>query len=797
MRIDTDICYFRRPEVIEYAKQKYIHVAQIGNNITSKLRSTIESVFRVYGFTQAQANEIKKLVPQKINQIDTTWNMMQEIHDDPNGTLAKKVEDHEVKQIIENFIKLNQELDKLDPRVKRDILALEGIVRGTGIHAGGVLLCDRPIEEFAPMMASSSTAILPVCSLNMKSVDDIGLLKVDLLGSRSITVIDQAARDAGVDLEHLDLTDAKVWKAFQDGYYHAIFQMQGGGMTKLAKELKLECFDDLINLLALYRPGPLKGIVDTQAGTTMVQQYVINRHDPSQVRYEHPDLEPILKSTKGILIFQEQLMAIVQKFAGYTMGGADLWRRAVGKKDAKLLAELKDEFINGSYETVKDEAGNWVPVIDPATNQPKVKVPGCIRRGYSKELAEYLYTMMEFFAGYGFNKAHSAVYALNAYRTMYLKIYHPVEFMRAVLSSEADSLDKTTENLKECKRLGIKILPPDINKSETDFTIEEVDGIKCIRYGLSAVKMIGEGHVVKIKAQRPFNSMANFASTVPGKGFDRRHVVNLIKAGAFDQFNPNRFVLLNEYNFSIRKFKEVLRLSGTDQPPKELKVGSNEAIRYLEDTWCKEAALLWEKELLGSYVTGHPYDDLPYTKWDYIPDRAPLEYGGRIMRTNLHTTQKGEEMAFFTLETAQDMRDVVVFPKVWAQHKSKIKDNALVIVRGKKDFNRGSILADEVVSATRSARAKAKKQVAPVQMPVIDTSNDYQPAPMPMVDHGYTPVPIPVDYSEPPEPTPPPDVSSYIPGGISETDCLPPASPIRKAVDEERERQRLLLEMYG
>lgn len=704
--IDTDICYFQRHRVIDYFQQRYgsDRVSQIATYTTNKLKNVTKDVMRAYGINHTVADELTKLIPPKIGQRDTTIKMLQELESDPAGDLAQAAGLETAKQTVNNWHKFLNELRKFQPEVERDIKALEGLVRGTGVHAGGVILSPGPLTDYAAIRQGSEVAVLPVISLDMEDVDDIGMLKVDVLGSRTVTVIDQAAKMAGVNYRQLPKDDPKVWKAYQEGHNHAVFQMQGRGITDFGKRIGLSSFQELVDLLALFRPGPLEAVMDT--GNTMADQYVVNKNDPSQIAYPHPDAEPLLKKTKGIIIYQEQIMTISQKFAGYTLGGADSLRRAVGKKKHELMKSLRDEFVYGIKKRSDDGTIEYS------------QVPGCTRASYTEELGNYLFDLIQKFAGYGFNVAHSTVYAENSYRTQWLKVHFPAEFMTAVLDSEITSLEKTQANLKECKRLGLKVLPPDINRSGPNFAIELDDyGQKCIRFGLVAVKGLGEGHIAAIMAGQPYVNLADLNARVAGRALNKNHVGNLIKAGAFDRLYPgkNRYELLNEYHFIVKKFKQV--------DASVVKPKSDEA--YLLDItqWEKKVDLNWEQELLGGYITGHPLDWLPHTRWEYIPNRAKCEVGGIIKSVRKHVVSKGasagKEMCFLTLETAEDFIDVTVFSDAYTKHRNNCRERAVVIVRGKKEANNNCIVADEIVSATRFKR---KAGPAPVEMPRISVN---------------------------------------------------------------------------
>lgn len=708
--IDSDLCYDRRGEVIEYCKKKYQHVAQISTYMTMKLRAVTKDVMRAYGIHHTVADDLVKLIPLKINQKDPTIKMIEELESDLHGELATKVGPESTKKIVKDWQQFLQEICKYPLELERDIRALEGLVRGSGIHAGGVLLAPGPLEEYGVVKQGSETAVIPLISFNMEDIDEVGMLKVDLLGSRTVTVIDKAARNAGIDADKIPLDDLKTWRAYREGHNHAIFQLNGGGITEYCKQMKPEKFQELVDLVAIYRPGPLEGLMDT--GNTMAEQYIINKEDPSQITYPHPDAKPILNKSKGIVLYQEQCMQIAQKFAGYSLGGADLMRKAIGKKKAELMKSLRHEFIYGS----NNEDGS-------------VNVPGCIRNGYLEDVGKYLFDLIERFAGYGFNIAHSACYALNSYRTQYLKTHYPVEFMQAVLDSEATNLEKITKNLKECKRLGVKILPPDINKSDIGFTVEIIsDGSKAIRYGLLAVKGMGEKHIVAIKANRPFASLTEVNNKVSGRELNKNLVASLVKVGAFDNLYPemDRYEMLNEYHFTVKRFKEA--------PPGVDKPKNTEALRFDLDKWEQKINLEWEKELLGSYVSGHPLDWLPCPRLEFIPPGANCEVGGQVKSIRTHIIQngksKGQEMCFLTVETAEEFIDVTVFSEVYTKHKNNCKERKQIIVRGKKDRQRDCIIANEIVQASRSKTAKKQKEV--VLMPILpedfyDTNTPQEP----------------------------------------------------------------------
>lgn len=617
--IDVDIGHEDRDEVIEYVRQTYGNVAQIATYSILHPKGAVRDVCRVLGIPYKEADILSGIIPNKMpDQSDISLekffmplNDMAEAEERWGKNDAERI-----KGAAERFLKAAEPYPLLLPILHR----LEGSVRAVGIHAGGVLIAPSDLTNYCSLVASPGKI---VCSLDMDDVDDYGLLKVDLLGLRTVSVLHQTMTRAGVNLDKIPLDDARVYRLYQEGNTHGIFQVAGGGITQYAKQVKPARFSDLVDILALYRPGPLDAL--TESGRTIAEQYIYNRQHPDEISIPHPDLEQIYKDTWGVMIYQEQVMDICQKLAGYSLGGADTFRRIVGKKKVDEVEKLRQEFIYGSDE-----------------------VPGGLKLGYSEELLNMVFDQIKAFSGYAFNKSHSCAYAHLSYQTAYLKTYYPVEFMCSLLTNEQHNPDKTMANIAECRRMGIPILPVDVNKSSNEFVIETTpDGMKAIRYGFAGIKDIGEAVASEIIRHQPYESLDDLVKRVEGRRVHKRVMRTLILAGIFDSFDPNRYAVLNHYMFDIRKFKP----EQTECPP--------------PDSWSDEERYRLDRELFGFTISGHPAERLPNKHWEYQPLDKPFYISGIVSKINAFNDKRGREMATVILDTPFGECKVYVFASLW------------------------------------------------------------------------------------------------------------------------------------
>lgn len=664
--IDIDFCYERRDEVIRYVAEKYgeDRVAQIITFSTMAARAATRDAGRVFGLPYGQVDKIAKLIPE---QTGIT-----------------------IKEALATVPELQQEYESNE--ITRKILdtarKLEGLVRQDSIHAAGVVIGRDSLPNFLPLQKKPSTEV--VTQFDMSAVTDIGLLKMDFLGLRTLTVIDNAVkiikrtRGVELDIDNIPLDDKKTFKLLRQAESIGLFQLESSGMRQLMRELAPSNFSDIIALLALYRPGPLQ--------SQMIKDFVDCKHKRKQIKYLHPALEPVLKETYGIIVYQEQVMKIATTLANFSMGEADLLRKAISKKILQVLNDLKSKFMAGAKQN-----------------------------NVSEKVASKIWELVYHFGGYGFNKSHSAAYALISYQTAYLKAHWPVEFMAALLTSVMDNKDKVAQYVNECRRLHIEILPPDVNESFHDFTVVD----NRIRFGLSAVRNVGTGAIdaiIKAREERPFVSIFDFCRRVDTSLLNKRALESLIKAGAFDSLKVSRRYLLQVYDqatdlgqkyrndvnagqFSL--FGESQSLEAIDP---EIPVDAREELP-------KDELLAYEKEMLGLYVSDNPLLDyadklkklaVPISELKEKRDGSQVAVGGLISRLNKITTRKGEPMAFVLVEDFEGSVEVVVFPTIFKQHQELLKEDNIVIIQGKLD-----IKEDEVKIIANSVKNLAAEEAAP------------------------------------------------------------------------------------
>ena len=655
--IDVDFCFERRQEVIDYVVEKYgkDRVVQIVTFGTMAARGVIRDVGRVMDLPYAQCDAIAKMIPEELNIT------------------------------IDKALKMNPELKNLyttDEMVKKLIdmsRRLEGLPRHTSMHAAGVVISQKSVDEYVPLARASDGSI--VTQFTMTTLEELGLLKMDFLGLRTLTVIQKAVKlieknkGISLDMDHVDYNDKAVYDMLGAGKTEGVFQLESAGMTSFMKELKPESLEDVIAGISLYRPGPMD----------FIPQYIEGKNNPDSIHFLCPQLEPILSATYGCIVYQEQVMQIVRSLGGYTLGRSDLVRRAMSKKKAAVMEKERQNFVYGN-----EEEG----------------VPGCVNRGISEEIANKIYEQMMDFAKYAFNKSHAAAYAVVAYQTAYLKCHFPVEFMAALMTSVIDNPPKVADYILSCRRMGIAILPPDINKGDSTFS---VDG-GGIRYGLSAIKSIGKPVIEAIVAERnqrgDFTSLRDFIERMTGKDVNKKAIENFIKAGAFDELPGNRRQKMMVYaqilDAIVQEKKNMMagQMSLFDFMSEEEKTAYEIHMPDVEE-YPKEAKLAFEKEVLGIYISGHPLEEYE-TCWrknisavttDFMPDEESGQpkvrdgqqviVGGMITEKTIKYTKTNKVMAFLTLEDLLGTVEIVVFPRDYEKNVRLMEIDEKVFIKGR------------------------------------------------------------------------------------------------------------------
>lgn len=654
--IDVDFCYERRGEVIDYVVSKYgkDNVAQIVTFGTLAAKGVIRDVGRVLDMPYAQVDAIAKMIPKELNiTIDKALKM--------NPLLKKEYDE-------------NSQIKYLIDMSKR----LEGLPRHTSMHAAGVLISQKAVDEYVPLSRSSDGTI--TTQYIMTTLEELGLLKMDFLGLRTLTVIQDAVnlvkknKGVTINLHDIDYNDKQVLDYIGTGKTDGIFQIESAGMKSFMKELKPESLEDIIAGIALYRPGPMD----------FIPKYLKGKNDRDSITYDCPQLEPILKTTHGCIVYQEQVMQIVRDLAGYTLGRSDLLRRAMSKKKQAVMEKERKNFVYGNEEEGVD---------------------GCIKRGIDEATANKIYDEMIDFAKYAFNKSHAAAYGVVSYQTAYLKYYYPVEFMASLLTSVIDNSSKVIEYVQTCKGMGIDILPPDINQSERNFTAQG----GAIRYGLSALKSIGKAMVDQLVAERnargPFQNLQEFLERISECDLSKRIVESLIKAGALDGLEGNRRQKMMIYtsimdNISQSKKKMMAgQMSLFDIVDDELK--SDFEIKFPKvNEFSKQELLAFEKEVIGLYVSGHPLEEyqnmwkknITRTSLDFqlndedetaVADNAREIIGGIISEVTVKVTKQNSVMAFVTIEDLYGTVEVLVFPKLYEKYRQIIAEDNKVFITGR------------------------------------------------------------------------------------------------------------------
>jgi DNA polymerase-3 subunit alpha len=635
--IDSDFDPERRNEVIEYVKQKYgpKRVAQIATFGKMGAKTVLKDVGRALGISFEVLNDMTKSIPASLEDPDTGEKTL-------DVRLEDALEDADKDGKYTTGALALREYQARYPRLFEIAFRLEGIPRQSGIHAAGIIISPVDLDELVPMMRN--TEDMQATQFDMKTVAELGLIKYDYLALKTLTVIDNILtsikRHEGIDVDihNLPLDDKEVYQLLSRGQTLGVFQVESYMFKELLKAMNPTCFADITAALALGRPGPLDSGMD--------KVYISNKHGLTQKEYAHPDLEPILSTSEGIILYQEQVMRICQVLAGFTAGEADKVRKAMGKKQIALIKELGVKFMKQSLE-----------------------------RGYEERFLNELWAKMETFARYAFNVAHSAAYAMITYRTAWLKVHYPAHFMAATLTNEAnsnakDALDSLKAAVSEAKKLGMQILPPNINESELGFTVA---GPNSIRFGLTAIKGIGPKAIEAIMEARPYVSFYDFMLRVNARVCNKKVVNCLIMAGAFDSFNQNRLDLLEEYY--ANRIEKV---------PEEIKVDRTISFE-VPNEYQLTHKLEWEKSLLGMYVSGHPIEELKLPSWKEARIKGDMETAGTILKVNQIKTKKGDDMAFATIETLDGLLELIIFPKVFDEVSKKLVKGSIVRVKGKRD----------------------------------------------------------------------------------------------------------------
>lgn len=662
--IDSDFCYERRQEVIDYVVEKYgkDNVSQIITFGTMAPRACIRDVGRAMNYTYAEVDRIAKMIP---NMLGITIDKALEISPE-----LKAAYDGEPR--VQNLIDISK--------------SLEGLPRHSSTHAAGVVIASKPLVEYVPLQRNED---MIVTQFGMTTLEELGLLKMDFLGLRTLTVMNDAInmvkenRDITIDLDNIGFDDKEVYKMIGEGRTAGVFQLESAGMTSFMKELSPDSLEDIIAGISLYRPGPMAEI----------PRYVECKRNPEKVKYMHPLLESILDVTYGVMVYQEQVMDIVRKLAGYSMGRSDMVRRAMSKKKHKVMEEERRNFING----IVREDGT-------------IEVPGCIRNGVSAEIGNKIFDSMMDFASYAFNKSHAAAYAVVGYQTAYLMRYYPVETIAAMLNSVIGTSEKIAHYIKFAKSLGIQVLPPDINESYSRFTVKG----ETIRFGLVAIKNVGVNVIESIVKSREvngkFKSLEDFISKVELSEINKRTVDGLIRAGAFDQFKVYRSRLLAVYeklmdgvsNEKKRNVKGQISLFGINGEETEtIKVNYPNINEF-----SKKNLLAMEKEMTGLYISGHPLDEYEkslnmqtsttiqkifeeyelmqeMTIEPQLNDNDTVIIGGILSEVKQKITRRNTMMAFLTLEDLTGSIEIIVFPKLFEKLRDRITQDSLVIIRGR------------------------------------------------------------------------------------------------------------------
>ncbi|MBC3888680.1 DNA polymerase III subunit alpha [Acetobacterium paludosum] len=709
--IDVDFCYERRQEVIDYVVHKYgeDRVAQIITFGTMAARGALRDVGRALDMPYNAVDRVAKEIP---------------IHPGANVTIKDALEE-------------NPELRKMEAadedvaKLIRTAQSIEGLSRHASTHAAGVVISDKPLVEYIPLYRNNDAI---TTQFPMGLLEDLGLLKMDFLGLRTLTVIRDALENIVLsgrpcpDLEALEMNDAKVYEMLSKGDTMGVFQLESRGMQQFMKELQPSNFEDIIAGISLYRPGPME----------QIPRYIENKKNPNCISYDHPILEPILNVTYGCMVYQEQVMQIFRDVAGFSMGRSDLVRRAMSKKKGDVMEAEGQVFIHGEV----NENG-------------KIVVDGAIRRGVPEKVAIKIFVEMKDFAKYAFNKSHAAAYAVISYQTAWLKYFHPTAFMAALMSSIMDDEKKVAKYIEDCRKIGIQVLPPNINASYEKFSVSE----NSICFGLGAVKGLGKNAIAAIiearKKSGDFQSLREFCERVDLKSLNKRSIESLIKGGAFDSIGNNRAQMLATAELIVDQVQREKkdRLSGQMSLLDMANLGDSRAMLILKEEhfpqkepFSKEERLVLEKEVLGLYVTGHPlekyeeilkktvtlfsnmidsYQDL---KDAGIRDGQQVSVGGLIAELKTMMTKKGQMMCFLTIEDLYGRIEVVVFPRTYDEYRNYLKQDQPIVIKGRINYNeeaQTSVIASQICPIGQPSNQLKTLKVEEISAP-YETTNGTQ-----------------------------------------------------------------------
>lgn len=673
--IDTDFCYVKRDLVLDYVVKRYGQekVAQIITFGTLQARAAVRDVGRALGMPYGAVDNVARMIPRELGiTLDKALAMSNDMRD-------LYEQDSNVQRLID--------LAK----------SVEGLPRNSGTHAAGVIIAPQDLKNYVPLQLGTENSV--ITQYDKDKVENLGLLKMDFLGLRTLTVIGDTIKfvkeslDIDVDIDNIPLDDKKTCEMLCKGDTYGVFQLESAGITKLVMDLAPESFEDLIPLVALYRPGPL--------GTGMAEDFIAGRHGRRTAEILHPLMEPILADTYGVILYQEQVMQITSALAGFTLGQADILRRAMGKKKAKELDSMREDFIKGAREL----------------------------HDVSEELSSKIFSLLQHFAGYGFNKSHSVAYALVAYQTAYLKAHWPAQYMAAFLNSVISDGDKIAWYISVCRNAGIKILPPDVNESGLQFTVHREGSI---RFGLAGVKSAGGSavkEILKARMDGPFEGLVDFCKRVNMRVVNKRVVENLIKCGAMDSFGVKRSQMLAileqaiDLGTSYQKdyASGQLGLFGEENGFTEI----NEIALPQIDEIPKATILQNEKELIGFYVTGHPLDDYQEVLKKYTPlywlqsenevqDGQFIKVAGIISECSIKTTKKGDTMAVLTLEDYTGRAEILVFPSVYKSNMREIFQENIISVEGRINLDdRGKSINALRIAKLNNKISEVRIKIAP------------------------------------------------------------------------------------